>query len=198
EVPAGKYSLFTIPGKKEWMIILNADTTLYGSPDYDTTKDVARFRVPAGRSHRFYEALTIDVDIIPDNAYLYISWANTQVRFLMETSTEMELLAHVDRLLQQPITKDTEYGWPAEHLLLRRQYLAKALALTERQLAVGEGTYVFSLRMQIFEYQGYPEKALESVQKAVVFRKANPLDEKNQAWSLNYWAEQEKRIKGKL
>lgn len=49
-VTAGKYSLFTIPTEQEWTIILNRDTTLYGSSDYNPTMDVIRFRVPAHSS----------------------------------------------------------------------------------------------------------------------------------------------------
>lgn len=197
-VPAGKYSLQTIPGKKEWMVIINTDTTLYGSADYDPAKDVVRFRVPANRSQRFYESLTIDLDIIPNNAQLYISWANVQINFLVETSTEKEIFAHVESLLQGPISKDIDYAWPAEHLLLSRQQLAKALALTDRQLQAEEQTWTWRLRMEIFEYQGYPQKALEAVHKGIAFRKANPLDPEQQAWSLDFWAKHEKRLEAAI
>ncbi|MBC7874098.1 MAG: DUF2911 domain-containing protein, partial [Ferruginibacter sp.] len=41
---AGKYALFTIPGQKEWTIVVNADTTLHGTTGYDNRKDLHRFK----------------------------------------------------------------------------------------------------------------------------------------------------------
>ncbi len=34
-VPAGKYSIFTIPSEKSWVIILNRNTELWGVDGYD-------------------------------------------------------------------------------------------------------------------------------------------------------------------
>ena len=51
---AEKYALFTIPGEKEWTIIINADTTLHGAFGYDSKKDVHRFKIEPVKSERFY------------------------------------------------------------------------------------------------------------------------------------------------
>ncbi|MEM8909687.1 MAG: DUF2911 domain-containing protein, partial [Bacteroidota bacterium] len=75
KVEAGKYSLFTIPSPKEWIIILNRDTSLYGSFDYDSNKDVARFIAILRSSNRFYETLNFDIEILPNDAKIYLSWA---------------------------------------------------------------------------------------------------------------------------
>jgi hypothetical protein len=42
---AGKYSIYTIPSKNEWTIIVNKDTTLHGTTGYDEKKDFS-FTVP--------------------------------------------------------------------------------------------------------------------------------------------------------
>lgn len=50
-LPAGKYSMFTIPGPAEWTVILNAEWEQWGAFDYDEAKDILRFKVtpePAG------------------------------------------------------------------------------------------------------------------------------------------------------
>jgi hypothetical protein len=41
---AGKYSIYTIPSKNEWTIIVNKDTTLHGTTGYD--ERCFRFTVP--------------------------------------------------------------------------------------------------------------------------------------------------------
>ena len=46
EIKAGTYTLFTIPGKDTWTIIINSDTDIWGSYYYNKEKDVARLEVP--------------------------------------------------------------------------------------------------------------------------------------------------------
>lgn len=48
KVKAGSYSLFTIPGEKEWTIILNSDLDYWGAYKYNAKNDV--LRVTAGVS----------------------------------------------------------------------------------------------------------------------------------------------------
>lgn len=194
-IPAGRYSLFTIPTEQEWTIIFNRDTTLYGSSDYDPAEDVVRFRVPAQRAGRFHESLTYTLDFIPDNLECYISWANTTVQFTIKTSTEETVSAYVDSLLQAPLSANTDYGWPAEHLFYNRGDFNKALALTDRQVQVAPGEYPFRIKMEIYYYLGYDDKALEMVHQAQQWLKDNPMDEQNQAWSLAFWREWEERLR---
>ncbi|MEL7162353.1 MAG: DUF2911 domain-containing protein, partial [Bacteroidota bacterium] len=107
-VPAGKYALLTVPTPTEWTIILNRDTTLYGARDYDPAQDVIRFRVPAKTSTRYYEALTIDLDVIPDDVRLYLSWADVSVDFPIRTDTYETVLQYVNGLLEQPAATEVD------------------------------------------------------------------------------------------
>lgn len=43
-VPAGKYSLFTIPGEKEWTLIVNKQTGMSGTR-YDEKQDLGRVKM---------------------------------------------------------------------------------------------------------------------------------------------------------
>lgn len=45
KLAVGTYSLFTIPGAKEWTVILNTDGERWGSYAYDQKKDVVRVKV---------------------------------------------------------------------------------------------------------------------------------------------------------
>lgn len=44
-VPAGKYALFTIPGKKEWTIIINKQWRQHLATEYDQVDDLVRIKV---------------------------------------------------------------------------------------------------------------------------------------------------------
>lgn len=59
EVEAGTYSMFAIPEKDKWTIILNSELGLWGAYEYDESKDVVRFEVPVKKGTEKYEPFTI-------------------------------------------------------------------------------------------------------------------------------------------
>ena len=79
DLPAGKYSLFTIPGEKEWTIIFNKKWDQDGAWSYDQYKDqdALRVTVPSGKPAAFVETFTITVDKNKIN----LEWENTVVSF---------------------------------------------------------------------------------------------------------------------
>src|SRR5215469_17883169 len=45
DIPAGTYSLFTIPGKDDWTIIINKNAKQFGAFQYSSNDDLVRFQV---------------------------------------------------------------------------------------------------------------------------------------------------------
>lgn len=96
-IPAGTYSLFTIPEKEEWTMILNKATEMHGSSEYTPEKDLVRFKVKSEKSSRFYETFTIEVtDIIANGAYLYLIWENTQMKIKIQTNADQVVMAEIN------------------------------------------------------------------------------------------------------
>lgn len=77
QVKAGTYSLFTIPGEKEWTIILNSERKQWGAYNYDKIKDkdVATIKVKSQKQDALTEALTISTD----DKNVTIAWDKTNV-----------------------------------------------------------------------------------------------------------------------
>jgi hypothetical protein len=51
-LPAGKYALFTIPGRKEWIVIINKQWDQHLATEYDQKEDVVRVKVkPLKNTH---------------------------------------------------------------------------------------------------------------------------------------------------
>ncbi len=73
---AGTYSLFTIPEKDKWTIIINNEVGLWGSYNYNTKLDVMRFEVPATINTTLYEAFTISIRQLNEMATLEFLWDN--------------------------------------------------------------------------------------------------------------------------
>lgn len=97
EVPAGEYSLLTIPGKEEWTIIINKDAKTNTS-NYSQEKDQARFNVKPTTTAEKVETFTISItDIGMDNALVELLWENTKVSFKMETEVDSEVMEQIEK-----------------------------------------------------------------------------------------------------
>ena len=78
DIPAGTYALFTIPGEKEWTIIINKGATQWGAFQYNEKDDVARFKVtPVTLSGDTIETFTIEFNRIRDESAVLI-WSGTK------------------------------------------------------------------------------------------------------------------------
>ncbi|RNL90745.1 DUF2911 domain-containing protein [Sinomicrobium pectinilyticum] len=80
EVEAGTYTLFTIPGVKEWVVILNSDTDVWGAFDYKEANDVARTTVPVEKDSQSLEAFSITFEPGDNGADMYMGWDTTRVK----------------------------------------------------------------------------------------------------------------------
>lgn len=76
-VKAGTYTLFTIPGEKEWSVILNGTLGQWGAYDYDKVKgnNVAMITVPVSMNKTPIEKLVIT----PANNSIAIAWDNMTI-----------------------------------------------------------------------------------------------------------------------
>jgi hypothetical protein len=78
---AGTYSIFTIPEKDKWTIIVNSDLGLWGSYNYNESLDVMRFEVPVQEisGDVIFEAFTIQLVQRNEVADLLMLWDRTKV-----------------------------------------------------------------------------------------------------------------------
>ncbi len=75
----GNYSLFTIPEKEKWTIIINAAQGQWGAYEYDQSKDILRTEVPVETLDVTYEPFTIEFSQDEDQAQLLMLWDNTKI-----------------------------------------------------------------------------------------------------------------------
>lgn len=81
EVPAGKYGLFTIPGEKEWTIIINTIWDQWGAYNYDSSKDILRFNVKSEKTKELVERMTFEIS---PKGKVTLMWENTKVSFKID------------------------------------------------------------------------------------------------------------------
>ena len=78
KVKAGSYSLFTIPGEKEWTVILNGDLDHWGAYKYNQKNDVVRVPATVGALSEPLENFSIQFDKKGDKqGVLRLAWDTT-------------------------------------------------------------------------------------------------------------------------
>ena len=75
-VKAGTYSLFTIPGEKEWTLIFSTDTNSWATSGYKESNEIARTTIPATKGDESIEAFAIAFD---KNGTMNLGWGNIRV-----------------------------------------------------------------------------------------------------------------------
>lgn len=78
DLPAGKYSLFTIAGDGEWTIIFNKNANQWGAYSYKESEDALRIKVKPSKAAQFAEKMTFNVD---KNGTVTLLWGDTKVDF---------------------------------------------------------------------------------------------------------------------
>jgi len=91
KVPPGKYSLYSVPGAKEWEIIVNRSTTQWGKEDQYTDKvkaqEVGRAKVPVETVKQPIETFTIRAEPPSGDAHvLILEWEKSRVRVAVKGS----------------------------------------------------------------------------------------------------------------
>lgn len=76
QVPAGTYTLYTLPGEKQWQLIVSKKTGQWGVP-YPAGEDLGRVAMTVEQSQSPVEQLTISIDDTASGGTLRIEWGTT-------------------------------------------------------------------------------------------------------------------------
>jgi hypothetical protein len=79
KVPAGTYTFYLIPGKKEWTAIINTYLNVWGSYFYKEENDVARLSVPVSNNNKSLEAFSMAFEPSDDGVHLHMGWDKVRV-----------------------------------------------------------------------------------------------------------------------
>jgi Protein of unknown function (DUF2911) len=79
KVPAGKYTLYTLPGEDSWKLIINKQTGQWGT-EYEQSQDLARVTMQKTKTDGPVEQFKISFDKKSDStALLVMEWEDTRV-----------------------------------------------------------------------------------------------------------------------
>ena len=165
-VPAGTYALYTIPGEREWTVIVDKDTSLWGAYDYDQKNDLVRFQAVPSIPSEPVETFTIEFGHIRDeSAMLYLIWEKFRVPIKLEVSVVPEIVAQIDAAMAAPGKKP--YGPAAQFYLDHQLDLHKALGWVEAALAEKPGYSLLLLKARLLAKTGDKDGAIAAAQQSI-------------------------------
>ncbi|WP_373941926.1 DUF2911 domain-containing protein [Polaribacter sejongensis] len=90
-VKSGTYTLFSVPGDKEWTLILSNVRNVWGHYTYDEKDDVIRVPGKVSESEKSIEAFSIVFNEVEGNAVtMHLGWGNTVVSVSLEEEVDLE------------------------------------------------------------------------------------------------------------
>ncbi|MFN0158967.1 MAG: DUF2911 domain-containing protein [Bacteroidota bacterium] len=150
DVPAGTYSLYTIPGESEWTIIINKKTT--GGAERVEKEDQTTFKVKPSRLPMSVETFTINIsDITANAANLELMWENTGVKFRMEFDVETKVMAAIKEATASPFGEVANmYFQSASYYYAAGKDLKTALEWVNKSIELNDNAFwVWRLQSQI-------------------------------------------------
>lgn len=101
KVLPGEYALFTIPGAKEWTVIINKTAKQWGAYSYDQKQDVLRFKVKPYKLAAPLETLTMQfADVNVDRGILQILWENTGLSIHLKADVNSRVIANINKMMK--------------------------------------------------------------------------------------------------
>ncbi len=167
DVPAGTYSLYTIPGKTEWTIILNKNTTLWGTDGYKQEEDIARFKVKSMTMNDKVETFTINVaDVTAASANVDIIWEKTRVVFNIASNIDSVMMKNIETALS-PADKRPYYQ-AANYYFENGKDLNKALEWVNKAIEQNPKAFYMvhlkaKIQMKLKDYKSAIASAEQSI-----------------------------------
>jgi len=163
-VAAGTYALYSIPGEKEFTIILNSNTGHWGKDGYDQAEDVLRFKVPTKHPSSHYETFTISFsDFTSSSAKLNMKWEKTKAVFTIESNVDSQVMAYIkEHLIDGETAKDSDYYAAASYYYDHQKDNQKALKWIKKAIEItGEEAkyWEYLLKSKVLQRLGYNEDA---------------------------------------
>ncbi len=169
DVPAGTYSLYTIPGQQEWTIIINKKT----SGGREEKEDHVSFKVKPLSVQTPIETFTINIaDIGMNAANVELAWENTLVKFRMEFDVETKVMAAIKKSTENPYSGVAGMYYQSASYYFETQKDKKiALDWVNKSLEINKNPYwVWRLKSQIQaalkDYKGAVASAEMSKERA--------------------------------
>ena len=177
KLPAGSYSLHTIPTKDEWTIIFNSVANQWGSFRYDPAKDTLRVKAKPQWVEHSKEWLEFWIDPINANsAQVNIAWEKVRVPFTVEVpNVEAVWRAKADAAIAANPT-DEKVPLSVAGAYADDDKWNEAIAWADKSIKVKETFQNLSTKARFLYSAGRKDEAYAVADQAIARGKADKVD----------------------
>jgi len=150
-IKSGKYSIFSIPNKESWEVMLYSDTDLWGVPkDFDKNKVVFKssFKLNKSGINSIHETFTISFDNITNNdANMTFSWDDVSVSVNINVPTKKIVSDNIKEVMSGS-PSPSDYYSAAVYYKQENMNLDTALKWINEAIDLFENPRFYQLRQQ--------------------------------------------------
>jgi hypothetical protein len=162
-VKAGTYSLYAVPGKASWTIVIGANADVWGTEVADKEKVVAQMTVkPTAMTASRERMAFIFSDTSDDGTNLDLEWEKVRVRIPLKVDTK----AQVNAAMEAALANAWRPHFQAARYLLDAGDLDRALTNIQKSIAIQPTWWNNWIESQIYAKKGNKAEAAAAAQKA--------------------------------
>ena len=192
DVPAGKYSIYTVPNKDSWEFILYSDYNNWGLPsDWDEDKVVIRQGFTPIKLENKMETFKFAFDDLTNNSFtLGVTWGYFYLPVEIKLPTTSIVMSSIEEVLKNPTSSDLYKA--AVYLLQENRDLRMAKEWMNQAITMMDNPRFYHLRQQsliyaaLKDYKMAIKVAQASLEKSIVA--GNSDYEKMNQDSISIWS----------
>ena len=192
DVPAGKYSIYTVPNKDSWEFILYSDYNNWGLPsDWDENKVVIRQGFTPIKLENKMETFKFAFDDLTNNSFtLGVTWGYFYLPVIIKLPTTSIVMSSIEEVLKNPTSSDLYKA--AVYLLQENRDLRMAKEWMNQAITMMDNPRFYHLRQQsliyaaLKDYKMAIKVAQASLEKSIVA--GNSDYEKMNQNSISIWS----------
>lgn len=164
KVPAGIYSLLTIPNENEWTVVLNKLYKNWGTI-YNESEDLLRFKVKSSKSN-FTERLQFSFSEMTDSSVsVHLNWDNFQIAFKIEIDLATQVYKNVIEKIATRPNDWSIYANAAQYSADRDVLLKEALIWIDQAVSLNKVYTAFYIKAKVLFKMDKFTEALRSIDK---------------------------------
>jgi len=181
KLPAGSYSLHTVPTKDDWTIVFNGTANQWGSFNYDPAKDTLRVKAKPQWVNDSEEWLTYSIEpVSDDSAQVNIRWEKVNVPFTVKVpDVAATTMAHLKNSVSTAKPDDWQTPMQAGSYLINNQNPAddeQGMAWIEQSIKVKATFRNLVAKANALYKLGKKEEAFAAAEAAIQRGKADKVD----------------------
>src|ERR1017187_6238473 len=188
KLAAGRYALFTIPGKSEWTIIFNKKKDMNSAFGYKKEEDALRVKVKplSNANNESMEFWFSDITI--NSCTINLMWEKLHIPFKVTTETDTKVMAIINDSLKANPNKVSLLRQAAGYTVTSGLHLDNGLEWINKAISIKSEYRTFWTKAQLLAKMGKYNDAVDAANKTLDlgkddkdFAEMKPIVEKNLA-----------------